>query len=118
MRVLIVDDDVALSHMLVRCLTLWGWHADEAPRISAARESFKQGNYDLLISDVDLPDGDGISFSHELLKANPTFPIVVISGNPVNIGRAREAGLAAFLRKPFSLDELRVLIDSKCVEKS
>lgn len=118
MRALIVDDDIAVSRMLVRCLSLWGWLADEVSRVSVALESFELGDYDLLISDVDLPDGDGISLSSALMTAKPSLRIVIISGNPENMGRAREAGLVSFLRKPFSLDELRVLIDSKCAEKS
>lgn len=118
MRALIVDDDASLSGMLSRCLGLWGWVPDEAPRVSAAVELFKQGSYDLLICDVDLPDGDGITLSRALLKVNPSLAVVIISGNPENLGRAREAGLTARLRKPFSLDDLRALIDLKCAEKS
>ena len=118
MRALIVDDDASLSHMLSRCLGLWGWAPDEAPRVSAALEFFKQGSYDLLLCDVDLPDGDGITLSRALLKVDPSLAVVIISGNPLNLRRAREVGLAACLRKPFSLDDLRALIDLKCAGKS
>lgn len=117
MRALIVDDDVALSQMLSRCLSQWGWTSDEAPRISTALDLFKQGSYDLLLCDVDLPDGDGIFLSHALHKVKPSLAVVIISGNPQNLGRAREVGFRACLRKPFSLDELRALIDLKYAEK-
>lgn len=118
MRALIVDDDVSLSRMLSRCLGLWGWIPDAAPRVSAALEYFKQGSYGLLLCDVDLPDGDGITLSRALLKVNPSLAVVIISGNPENLGRAREVGFAACLRKPFSLDDLRAAIDLKCAGKS
>lgn len=118
MRALIVDDDIVLSHMLSRCLGLWGWVPDEAPRVSAALEFFKQGSYGLLLCDVDLPDGDGIVLSRALLKVNPVLAVVIISGNPENLGRAREVGLTACLGKPFSLDHLRALIDLKYAGKS
>lgn len=118
MRALIVDDDVSLSHMLSRCLGLWGWVPEEAPRVSAALEFFKQGSYNLLICDVDLPDGDGITLSRALSKVNPSLAVIIISGNPENLGRAREVGLAACLPKPFSLDDLRAVIDLKCAGKS
>lgn len=118
MRALIVDDDAALSQMLSRCLSQWGWASDQAPRVCAALEFFKQGSYDLLLCDVDLPDGDGITLSRALLKVNPSLAVVIISGNPENLGRAREVGLAACLRKPFSLDDLRAAIDLKCAGKS
>lgn len=118
MRALIVDDDAALLHMLSRCLTQWGWIADEAPRVSVALDLFKQGSHDLLLSDVDLPDGNGISLAQELLKVKPSLIVIIVSGDPRNLERAREAGLAACLHKPFALDNLRMLIDLKSAKKN
>ncbi|MDE2143905.1 MAG: response regulator [Elusimicrobia bacterium] len=118
MRALIVDDDVPLSRMLSRCLTQWGWLADEAPCVSAALDSFKRGAYDFLLSDVDLPDGDGISLAQSLLKVKPSLVVIIVSGNPENLERAREAGLAACLHKPFPLNDLRVLIVSEYAGKA
>lgn len=118
MRALIVDDDESISRMLSRCLSQWDWTCDKAPRLSTALDLYRQGSYDLLLCDVDLPDGDGITLSRALLKVEPTLAVVIISGNPENLRRAREVGLAACLRKPFSLDDLRALIDLKCAEKS
>lgn len=118
MRALIVDDDAALSHLFRRCLTLSGWLADEAPCVCAALTSFKKGSYDLLLCDVDLPDGDGISLSRALLKLKPSLSVIIVSGNPENLERARKGGLTACLHKPFALEELRALIDLECPEKS
>lgn len=118
MRALIVDDDLAVSRILSRYLTQCGWLADEAPRGSSALDAFRQGSYDLLISDVDLPDGDGLSLAQALLKVKPSLTVIIVSGDPQNLERAREAGLTACLHKPFALDELRLMIDLKCTEKS
>lgn len=118
MRALIVDDDEALSRMLLRCLTQWGWLADQAPRVSVALDSFKRGSCDLLLCDVDLPDGDGISLARALLNVNPSLVVIIVSGNPENLERAREVGLTACLRKPFPLDDLRALIDLECAGKA
>lgn len=117
-RALIVDDDTALSRMLARCLTLWGWRVDEAPRIFEALALFKQNRYGLVLCDVDLPDGDGISLARAFLKVDPALTVVVVSGDPENVLRARKAGLAASLHKPFALDDLRTLIGSECSQKS
>ncbi len=118
MRALIVDDDAALSRMLSRFLTLWGWPSDEAPRVSAARDSFKQDSYDLLLCDVDLPDGDGISLARDLLKVKPSLIVIIVSGDPQNLERAREAGLAVGLHKPFKMDDLRALIELESAGKA
>ncbi|MDE2142923.1 MAG: response regulator [Elusimicrobia bacterium] len=104
--------------MLSRCLTLWGWLADEAPSVSAALDSFKRGSYDLLLCDVDLPDGDGISLAQSLLKVKPSLIVIIASGDPHNLERARKGGLAARLGKPFALDDLRVLIDLEYAGKA
>lgn len=118
MRALIVDDDIAVSHLLSRCLAQRGWLADEAPRVSTALESFKRGVYDLLISDVDLPDGDGITLAQTLMKVKPSLTVIIISGKHENLDRAREVGLVASLPKPFELKDLQTLIDLVYVEKS
>lgn len=118
MRALIVDDDVAIAHMLSRCLTQWGWEVDECHSVVGALALFQSGQYDLTLCDVDLPDGDGIFLSRALLKVKPSLAVIIISGDPGNLGRARETGLAACLRKPFALDDLRTLIDLKYVGKS
>jgi DNA-binding response OmpR family regulator len=115
---LIIDDNEDLSRMFSRCLTRWGWSADEAPCVSAALDSFKQASYDLLLCDVDLPDGDGISLSRSLLKLKPSLVIVIVSGDPRNLERAREAGLVAGLCKPFAPSDLRAMIDSECAAKN
>lgn len=116
-RALIVDDDTALSHILARCLTLWGWRVDEAPCVFEALALSKQNQHGLVLCDVDLPDGDGISLARALMKANPSLIIVVVSGDPENVLRARKAGLTASLHKPFALDKLRALIGSEYSEK-
>ena len=111
MRALIVDDNVSVSRMLSRCLTKWGWISDEASCVSIALSSFERRSHDLLICDVDLPDGDGISLARALLKVKPSLIVIIASGDPRNLESAREAGLAACLHKPFPLNDLRVLID-------
>ena len=118
MRALIVDDELAVSRILSRYLIQWGWVADEAPCVSSAFDAFRRRPYDLLISDVDLPDGDGVILAHALLKANPELTVIIVSGDPDNLGRARKGGLPTCLHKPFALEELRVLIDLERAGKS
>ncbi|MDP3540936.1 MAG: response regulator [Elusimicrobiota bacterium] len=113
LRAIIVDDDLTVSRLMWRCLSMWGWGADECHSVSEALGRFKNGEYDLALCDVDLPDGNGIILAKALSKAKPSLRVVVISGNPMNAEHAREAGLTRFLRKPFELDALKALIDSQ-----
>ena len=112
MRALIIDDDAAVSHILSRCLTQWGWLTDEVPCVSAALVSFENGSYDLLLCDVDLPDGDGISLARTLLKVKSPLVVIIASADPQNLDQAREAGFPACLNKPFKMDDLQALIEA------
>ena len=67
---------------------------------------------------MDLPDGDGISLALAFLKVQPSLVVIVASGNPENLDRARKAGLTACLHKPFTLNELRDLLDLEYSDKS
>ena len=110
-RALIVDDSVFIAELMRRCLTMWGYEVDESHSVHAALQLFKQEHYDLALCDVDLQDGDGIFLARALSKVNRSLVVVMISGNPENIDRAREQGFKRYLRKPFDLGELKTLID-------
>lgn len=111
MRALIVDDDPSMRHMFGRCLSLWGWQAQECRSIAAALVAFPKESFDLALCDVDLPDGDGITLAQAFLKAKPSLIVVIVSGSLDNLDRARRAGLEARLQKPFELAELKALIE-------
>lgn len=110
-RVLIVEDCPLLSKLLLRVFALRGWTADVSASAPAARGLFKEGRYDLVLCDIELPGGDGVSLAQSLLKAQPSLLVIMTSGNPKNIARARQAGLSECLPKPYSLEELRSRID-------
>ncbi len=111
MRALIVDDDPSMRRVFWRCLSMWGWQAEECRSIADALAAFPRESFDLALCDVDLPDGDGIALAQALLKTKPSLIVVIVSGSLDNLDRAREHGLKARLRKPFALDELKTLLE-------
>ncbi|MEK7857567.1 MAG: response regulator [Elusimicrobiota bacterium] len=111
MRALIVDDDVNVAKILRRHLTAWGWETDVSTTVADAIMLFKEGRYDLALCDVDLPDGDGISLASVFLGALPSLSVIIASGDPKNLERAQEAGFARCLEKPFSLENLKALLE-------
>lgn len=110
-RVLIVEDCPLLSRILSRVFSLRGWTADVSSSAPAALGLFKAGRYDLVLCDIELPGGDGVSLAQALLKAQPSLFVIMTSGSPKNIARARQAGFSECLPKPYSLEELRARID-------
>jgi CheY-like chemotaxis protein len=78
---------------------------------AAAREALREQNVDLLITDINLPDGSGLDVAREALRQNPRLPVIVCSGHDLR-DVARSLGPTAHpLRKPFDLDELETLVE-------
>jgi CheY-like chemotaxis protein len=78
---------------------------------AGAREALREQNVNLLITDINLPDGSGLDVAREALRQNPRLPVIVCSGH--DLGEAtRSLGPTAHpLRKPFDLDELEALVE-------
>ena len=78
---------------------------------AGAREALREQNVNLLMTDINLPDGSGLDVAREALRQNPTLPVVVCSGYDLS-NVARSLGPTAHpLRKPFELDELEALVE-------
>jgi CheY-like chemotaxis protein len=78
---------------------------------AGARAALREQNVNLLITDLNLPDGSGLEVAREALQQNPRLPVVVCSGHD-STDVARSLGPTAHsLRKPIGPDELEALID-------
>ncbi|MEO7707727.1 MAG: response regulator [Caldimonas sp.] len=78
---------------------------------AGAREAMREQNVNLLMTDINLPDGSGLDVAREALRQNPRLPVIVCSGNDLR-DVARSLGPTAHpLRKPFDLDELEALVE-------
>lgn len=110
MRVLIVDDDKDMLGILSRFFSHWGWALDARSNATDALQLFREKHYDLAVCDVNLPDGDGVNLAHTLLKVKPSTRILILSGDPGNLERARDSGLPECLLKPFEFGQLKILV--------
>ena len=78
---------------------------------AGARAALREHRVNLLITDINLPDGSGLDVAREALRQNPMLPVIVCSGHDV-AEVARSLGPTAHpLRKPFELEELEALLD-------
>ena len=78
---------------------------------AGAREVLREQKVNLLMTDINLPDGSGLDVAREALQQNPSLPVIVCSGHDLK-DIARSLGPTAYpLRKPVELDELEALID-------
>ena len=78
---------------------------------AGAREALREQNVNLLMTDINLPDGSGLDVAREALRQNPRLPVILCSGHDLRYV-ARSLGPTAHpLRKPFELDELEALVE-------
>ena len=78
---------------------------------AGARQALREQNVDLLMTDIELPDGSGVDVAREALQQNPMLPVIVCSGHDVR-DITRSLGPTAHpMRKPVDFDELEALVD-------
>ena len=116
-RILIIDDDLQVLEMLGEMIEQLGYEPIMAHDGAAGIRMFRQSPVDLVITDIFMPEKEGISTIMELRKERPTLPIIALSGG----GRfgdtdltakmdflevAERVGASAKLRKPVDFEEL------------
>ena len=106
-KILIVDDDQGLRETLADFLGQEGYDTLEAANVAEARAHLRAAAPDLLLLDLNMPGGDGLSFAAEV-RSTASTPIIIISGKGQMVDRVvgLEVGADDYLAKPFELREL------------
>jgi DNA-binding response OmpR family regulator len=108
MRILLVDDDEALMESLAERLIQQRYAVDIAVDGQCAQTYVDMFNYDLIVLDLMLPDGDGIEFCHQFRQAGYANPLMILTAKesiPRKV-KALDAGADDYVVKPFNFDEL------------
>ena len=113
-RVLIVDDEADLRELLEITLVRMGLDVDCAATLGEARRRFAAHAYDLVLTDMRLPDGLGLELVREVAASGKGTPIAVITayGSADNAVVALKAGAFDYVSKPVVLDDLRLMVRS------
>lgn len=108
MRVLIVEDDEALSQFLRKSLAASHYEADVATDGERARELVEQQEYDLVILDLNLPKADGLEVLRHIRARNTALPVVALTARREVEDRVKALDLGAddYIAKPFAFAEL------------
>jgi two-component system response regulator PilR (NtrC family) len=111
-QVLVVDDEADIRELLGMTLARMGLDAHCAASTSEAYALLAKNSYDLCLTDMRLPDGDGLTVLDYVAKNHPSLPVAVITahGSTENAVAALKAGAFDYLAKPVSLDQLRKLV--------
>jgi two-component system response regulator PilR (NtrC family) len=110
--VLIVDDEPDLCELLTITLQRMNLGTRSANRIDAAQRLLKSEHFDLCLTDMQLPDGNGLDLVEWMQRHTPNLPVAVITahGNMETAVRALKVGAYDFVSKPLDLIGLRKLI--------
>ena len=111
MRVLLVEDHIDTNHSLTQLLRRRGYHVQSAHTVQAALEAAAQEKFDVLVSDIGLPDGSGIDLMQKLKNDHPIFGIALTGfGMEDDLRKSQEVGFNHHLVKPVDLNRLDALI--------
>ena len=113
-RVLLVDDEPDILELLELALHKMGLEVDKAGNVQEAINKLATRVYDLCLTDMRLPDGDGLQVVRHIAERNLDIPVAVITahGNMGNAVTALKTGAFDYLSKPVSLEQLRALVKS------
>lgn len=106
-RILLIEDHTETLNMLARLLARRGHVVATAPSGAAARAEFARGDFDLIVSDIGLPDCSGLELIAELRAVRP-MPAIVLSGFEAEAGSQANpnAGILEYLVKPVDFEQL------------
>ncbi|MEW6249682.1 MAG: response regulator [Planctomycetota bacterium] len=108
LRVLLVEDHGDTAHVLTRLLAASGHKVHSAGDVTTALQHARTQPFDLLISDLGLPDGSGIDLLGQLRADGHNFPAIALTGygQEEDLARTRAAGFAAHVVKPVDFELL------------
>jgi DNA-binding NtrC family response regulator len=111
--ILVVDDDVAMREMMVSMLEAAGIRAAAAASAQSALEALRDGEFDVVLSDIRMPGKDGLELLGELREIRPETPVVLMTafGSIDSAVAAMRAGAFDYIPKPFKRDEVLVVLE-------
>ena len=113
-KVLVVDDEPDIRDLLALTLKRMDLDADTAADLGEARNLLSVGGYDLCLTDMRLPDGDGLDLVQWIQDKAADVPVAVITahGNVETAVRALKLGAFDFVSKPVRIADLRKMVDT------
>jgi two-component system, NtrC family, response regulator HydG len=111
-KILLIEDDISFCKLLEKFLIKKAFDVTIAFSADEGRLAIKKESFDLILTDLRLPDSDGIGLMTEFKASNPEIPVVLMTGySDVNTAvKAIKNGAADYISKPFNPDEVLLVI--------
>ena len=106
--VLVVDDNDCIRETLTILLSRRGYRCESAANGIEAMQKAKQSHFDAVITDLQMPEMDGIALTRELRQHFSDLPVLIMTGHPDGslVESAITAGAREVISKPFSISDL------------
>ena len=115
LRILLVEDHSDTRQTLSRLLTHFGHQISVADNTQSALEMVQSGKFDVVLSDIGLPDGSGYEVICQAKRKRPVKGVAITGfGTDEDVRRGKEAGFDFHLVKPIDFHELRNVLDKVC----
>ena len=114
LNILVVEDDISIRKIVRDRLKMEGYTVTTAEDGETGWDKFLENTYQLIITDINMPELNGIELLNKILATKIKVPAVVMSGRLSEAIETlvKETGASAFLRKPFSGKELVDVVNS------
>jgi len=111
-KILLIEDDISFCKLLEKFLVKKAYEVTIAFSAAEARLAIRKESFDLILTDLRLPDSDGIGLMSEFKTAYPEIPVILMTGySDVNTAvKAIKNGAADYISKPFNPDEVLLVI--------
>jgi DNA-binding NtrC family response regulator len=119
-KILVVDDDLSIRNMLSIVLKKGGYEVSTADSSEAALKRLKTESFQLIISDIKMPGISGIELLKKIKTINPEIPVIMITAfaSANDAVEAMKLGAEDYITKPFSLDELKLIIEKSLAQEN
>ena len=112
--ILVVDDELLIRDLLYDFFTGQGWTITVAENGEKAMDLMRSRNFDLVLTDVRMPEMDGLTLAEELHKSHPELPVVIMTGFPSvdSAISALRSRVHDYVVKPFNINQLYKTIEA------
>jgi len=113
LRMLLVEDHLRTGATLARLLESWGYLVQQADSLAQGRQLVRSQSFDLLLTDLDLPDGEGSDLMREIRETSPATLGIVITGfdTYASATASMEVGFLLHFTKPIATEKLKAAIE-------
>jgi DNA-binding NtrC family response regulator len=113
--ILVVDDELLIRDLLYDFFSSQGWDIAVAENGEKALEVLKARKVDLVLSDIKMPEMDGLTLTNRVKDTYPNIPVVLMTGYPSvdTAVTALRSKVADYIVKPFNINQLYRLVESK-----